>query len=334
MKNNLRMNNVLRGITLAGLGVGLVGISAGTAHADILLIAGNQGVVLQLDTDTGLVTFRGICSGPVSSMVVNDRTVFLGDQNGLVYTFDADTNQVTGAFAVPADANAMSWIGGELVVADSSGQLYYINPDTHEIIDSVTVTQTDIAAMGIDAGGVFVGGQSSLAVRAHIGQDEFDFFALCGSMINSMAFGSESMFLGGVSFGGVTSGTIYMFDKFAGGVEYSSAFDIESDASAMVTVGQLLYIAGTDGLVHEMDTATGIILRVFDTGIHIDAMTPESGLASCPADYDASGQLDFFDISRFIDLFKAQLNPADTNGDGVFDFFDISSFIRNYTDGC
>lgn len=333
MKDKSQMNSLQRGLILAGC-VALIGTAAGTTQAEILLIAGNQGVVHQLDTDTGVVTFRGVCSGPVSSMIVNDGTLFLGDQNGVVYTFDVDTDQVTDAFIVPADASAMSWIADELVVADSGGELYYINPVTHAVVDSVIVTDTDITAMGIDAGGVFVGGQSSLAVRAHIGQDDFSFFAACGSLINSMAFGSDSMFLGGIGFGGSTTGTVYLFNKFAGGVEYTGAFDIESDATAMVSTGQNLYIAGSDGLVHEMDTSTGAVLRVFDTGIHIDAMTPQAGLVSCPADYDASGNLDFLDISRFIELFTTQLVPADTNGDGEFDFLDIRSFIMNYSGGC
>ncbi len=334
MDKKTPINSALRGLALAGCGIGMIGASAGTSHAEVLLFAGNQGVVHQLDTDTGVVTFRGVCSGPVSSMVVQDGTVFLGDANGLIYTFDAATDLVTGAFVVPADASAMSWIGDELVVADSSGDLHTINPETQQVVDTISVAGTDITAMGIDAGGVFVGGQSSLAVRAHIGQEDFSFFAACGSLINSMAFGSDNMFLAGVGFGGSTVGTVYLFDKFAGGVEYTGAFGIDSDASAMVAVDQMLYIAGSDGVIHEMDPATGTVLRTFETGIHIASMTPADGLTSCPADYDASGDLDFPDVSRFIDLFTNRLVPADTNGDGEFDFLDIRRFITNYTSGC
>ncbi len=319
-------------IAIAAAGLALA--TAGVAHAEILLLAGNQGVIHQLDTDTGEVTFRGVCAGPVSSMVVSDNTLYLGDENGSVYAFDVDTNLVAGAFNVPADASAMSWIGDQLVVADSGGEILYIDTDSHQVVDSTEVISTDITAMGLDAGGLFVGGQSTLAVRSHIGQDDFTFFAACGSMINSMAFGPDTMFLAGTGFAGPTDGTVYLFDKFAGGIEYSGTHSVESDVTAMVSLGRTLYIAGSDGMIHEMDTNTGEITNVIDAGINIQAMTPAAGLTSCPADYDASGQLDFLDISRFLELYTGRIVPADMNGDSNFDFLDISRFIRIYSSGC
>lgn len=307
---------------------------AGAAQAETLLIAGSQGVVHELDTVTGAVNFRGVCSGPVSSMIVRDGTLYLGDHSGTVYTFDVATNFVTDAFFVPADASAMSWIGDELVVADSNGSIHYIDPTTHAVNNSVEILDTDITAIGIDAGGLFVGGFSSLAVRAPIGQDDFNFFAACGSMINSMAFGSDTLFLGGIAFGGAQSGTVYLFNKFEGGIEYSGTHAVDSDATSMISADGMLYIAGSDGMVHEMDPATGDILRVFDTGIDIQAMTPESGFISCPADYDASGDLNFLDVSRFVDLYTNRFVPGDTNGDSSFNFLDISNFLNIYNGGC
>ena len=319
-------------LTLAAAGLALA--ITGVAQAEILLLAGNQGVIHQLDTDTGEVTFRGVCAGPVSSMVVSDATLYLGDENGSVYAFDVNTNLVTGAFNVPADASAMSWIADQLVIADSGGEIFYVDTVSNQIVDSTVITTTDITAMGLDAGGLFVGGQSTLALRSHIGQDDFTFFAACGSMINSMAFGPDTMFLAGTGFAGPTDGTVYLFDKFAGGIEYSGTHSVESDVSAMVSLGRTLFIAGTDGMIHQMDTATGEITDVIDAGINIQAMTPAAGLTSCPADYDASGGLDFLDISRFLELYTGRVVPADMNGDGNFDFLDISRFIRIYSNGC
>jgi outer membrane protein assembly factor BamB len=307
---------------------------AGAAQAETLLIAGSQGVVHELDTVTGEVNFRGICGGPVNSMIVRDGTLYLGDHNGTVYTFDVATNIVTSAFSVPADASAMSWVGDELVVADSGGTVHYIDSTTHAVNSSVEITETDITAIGIDAGGLFVGGFSTVAVRSPLGQNAFSFFAACGSMINSMAFGSDTMFLGGIAFGGAEAGTVYLFDKFEGGIEYSGTHAVDSDATAMINAEGMLYIAGSDGKVHEMDPTTGTIARVFDTGIDIQAMTPESGFVSCPADYDASGDLNFLDVSRFMDLYTTRLIPGDTNGDSSFNFLDISNFLNVYTGGC
>jgi outer membrane protein assembly factor BamB len=310
---------------------------AGTAHsvnAETILFAGDQGVVHALDTVTGEVTFRGVCSGPVSSMVVHDGTLYLGDNNGVFYNYDVATNLVQSAFFVDTDASAMTWLGDKLVIADSSGRVDYIDPSTGEVDHSVENLTTDITAIGIDAGGLFVGGVSSLALRAHIGQDSFDFFAACGSQIQSMAFGSDTMFLGGTHFFGDLNGTVYLFDKFEGGVNYSGTHDVASDVTAMVVADAMLYIGGTDGIIHEMNPQTGEIARTFDTGINIQAMTPETGIVSCPADYDADGDLDFNDVSNFINLYNNQLIPGDTTGDGIFNYFDISQFLNYFNGGC
>jgi outer membrane protein assembly factor BamB len=329
-RRNKTMNKAQLIATIAGATLAI----ASSANAETLIFAGNQGVIHELDTVTGEVTFRGVCSGPVSSMIVNDNTLYLGDHNGTVYAYDIDTNFVVDAFSVPSDANAMAWLADQLVVADSSGEINYIDATTHEVIDTTTAPGTDVTAMGIDAGGLFVGGQSSIALRTHIGQDDYEFFAACGSLINSIAFGSDEMYLGGIAFGGAESGTVYIFDKFAGGIVYTGTHGVESDVTSMVYSDGFLYIAGSDGVIHEMDPTTGVISRTFETGIDIQAMTPESGAVSCPSDYDASGELNFLDISRFIELFNEELVPADTNGDNQFNFFDISTFIENLAGGC
>lgn len=306
----------------------------GVAQSDIVLFAGAQGVIQQLDTETGEVTFRGICGGPVTSMVVHDSILYLGENTGVIYTFDMETNLLADAFVVDSDANAMSAIGDQLVIADSDGEVSYFDTTTFEIVNTMTVQGTDITAIGFDAGGIFTGGFSSLAMRSHIGQNNFEFFAACGSMINSMAFGPEFLYIGGIAFSGSETGTVYVFNKFAGGSQYYAVHAVNSDANAMVNLGDMLYIAGSDGVIHEMNTRNGVIERTFNTGIDIQAMTPESGHVSCPADYDASGDLNFLDISLFIDLFTNQLAPGDTNGDGLFNFFDISEFLRIYRGGC
>lgn len=316
--------------TIAGAAM----LAVPAANAETLLFAGPGGTVHALDTVTGDVTFRGVCSGPVTSMAVHDGTLYLGDHNGSVYAYDVATNLVTGAMGLASDANAMTWLGDQLVVADSAGRVDYVDPATGLVDHSVNITSTDITAVGIDAGGLFVGGASSVAMRAHIGQDNFLFFAACGSQIQSMAFGADVMYLGGIAFFGADAGTVYLFDKFEGGVNYTGTHSVDSDVTSMVISGGMLYIAGSDGNIHEMDPDTGTIARVFHTGIDIQAMTPEQGLQSCPADYDANGQLNFLDVSRFIDLFTNQQIPGDTNGDGMFDFFDISEFIRIYSGGC
>ena len=56
--------------------------------------------------------------------------------------------------------------------------------------------------------------------------------------------------------------------------------------------------------------------------------------ASCPADLNGDGNLDFFDISAFLNAFANQDPIADFNGDGNFDFFDVSAFLNAFSAGC
>ena len=54
----------------------------------------------------------------------------------------------------------------------------------------------------------------------------------------------------------------------------------------------------------------------------------------CTADFNGDGVLSFFDISAFIQAFKAMDPVADLTQDGIFNFFDISAFIQAYSMGC
>lgn len=307
---------------------------AGTAQAEVILLGGPLGIVHQLDTDTGAVAFRGTCGGPINSMVSANNTLFIGDQSGTVYTLDLETDQITGAFATQSDANAMAWLNDQLLVADSNGTIDFIDPDTHQVDNTLTVLGTDITALGIDSGGLFTGGHSTLAQRTQIGQENFQAFAACAAMINSMTFGPDTLFLGGIEFGPEAEGTIYLFNKFEGGVEYTGNHSIDSDSTAIIYAQGLLYIGGSDGIIHEMNPSTGAVLRTFDTGIDIQAMAQENPTPSCPADFNATGDTDYYDVSQFISLFQNRLVPADINGDGNFDFFDISGFLSLFTAGC
>ncbi len=55
---------------------------------------------------------------------------------------------------------------------------------------------------------------------------------------------------------------------------------------------------------------------------------------TCLTDFYIDGELDFFDVSAFLDAFQTQDPMADLNGDGNFNFFDVSMFIVEYQSGC
>ncbi|MBO6514141.1 MAG: c-type cytochrome [Phycisphaerales bacterium] len=57
-------------------------------------------------------------------------------------------------------------------------------------------------------------------------------------------------------------------------------------------------------------------------------------LLSCSVDLNQDQNLDFFDISAFLDAFVTQAAIADWNSDGNFDFFDVSAFLNAFMRGC
>lgn len=315
----------------------LLCIAAGTmvaaAGADELLVTTEIGIVQTIDLATGTAGFRGVCTGSVSSLAVADGVIYLGSADGNVYVYDLDSNQIVDSFLVDSDNNAMAWLGDELVIGGSSGELLFVDPADGSVNHSIPQVGTDITAIGVDAGGMFVGGHTSLALRSHLGQDSFQFFAACGSMINGMAFGNTTMYLVGSHFGG-NGGTVYKFDKFVGGVSYTGTYDVDNNASTVLWHNGLLYVGGDDGSVLELDPATGDVKRSFNFVLPITGIAPADGLVSCAADYDASGTLNFFDVQKFVELYLGHLPAGDTTGDGLFNFFDIQHYIDLYNTGC
>ncbi|MBO6513604.1 MAG: hypothetical protein JJ974_06555, partial [Phycisphaerales bacterium] len=55
---------------------------------------------------------------------------------------------------------------------------------------------------------------------------------------------------------------------------------------------------------------------------------PGDVVIDCLTDLNSDGEVDFFDVSFFLD------HRVDFNGDTVFDFFDISHFLTEYAVGC
>ena len=56
--------------------------------------------------------------------------------------------------------------------------------------------------------------------------------------------------------------------------------------------------------------------------------------ASCPADLDSNGRLDFADLGLFLSGFGAGLAVADLNGDAAVNFLDVSAFLEAFGRGC
>ncbi len=55
---------------------------------------------------------------------------------------------------------------------------------------------------------------------------------------------------------------------------------------------------------------------------------------SCVADFNADGELDFFDVQAFLAAFAAGDPAADLTGEGRLDFFDVQAFLAAFSAGC
>ena len=83
------------------------------------------------------------------------------------------------------------------------------------------------------------------------------------------------------------------------------------------------------------DTQTLLILDFAARDVYV--LRPFGG-ATCPCDSPANincdDQLNFFDVSAFIQAFNAQDAIGDFNNDGLYNFFDVSEFISVFNQGC
>ncbi|MGV6815039.1 MAG: PQQ-dependent sugar dehydrogenase [Phycisphaerales bacterium] len=90
------------------------------------------------------------------------------------------------------------------------------------------------------------------------------------------------------------------------------------------------------GELYTTDVFSGQVFKIINTNPVDDNNNgiPDSCENPCPADLNGDGELNFFDISAFLNAFNAQDPIADFTGDGNFNFFDVSGFLNAYNAGC
>lgn len=59
-----------------------------------------------------------------------------------------------------------------------------------------------------------------------------------------------------------------------------------------------------------------------------------NGMKSCPADFKPDGNLNFFDVAKFIQTYLDNDTLADMNGDLELDAMDVLDFLNAYSNGC
>lgn len=314
------------------LGTSLVVLASAfsAAQAERVLVGSEWGTVVELDTDTGLTTFRGVCGGPITSMASAAGSLYLGDTWGRVYILDLETDLLTGNFMTDIDVRALAATEEAIFVGGADGELQRFDPETYEMVGSAVLSWTDISSLVIVGNELFSGGLSTFAQRAPIDQaldtSAQTFFAACGGSISSMAAQGEDLFLG------ATNGSVYRYGMATGSLGGYYQAGVDSRAMIALPGGRLL-IADSDGTVVMTDPIAEEIIAEFDLNMPIGGMLLISE-PTCAADIDNSGSVDIDDVLAFIDAAATGNASADLDGSGSINVDDMLMFVDLFTAGC
>ncbi|MFG0313795.1 MAG: Ig-like domain-containing protein, partial [Phycisphaerales bacterium] len=91
--------------------------------------------------------------------------------------------------------------------------------------------------------------------------------------------------------------------------------------------------SGMDSFTYRsMTTIAGVAEPVYSNPATVVIQIPSAGCGL--ADFNADGELNFFDVSAFLVAYQNEDAQADLNDDGLFNFFDVSAFLTAYGAGC
>ena len=271
---------------------------------------GNDGTYYEVEASEGLSSsvegrFNAFAMSPVNL----SRLITL--------SVDNDVTDSIGAFSgdLNIDNLDVTTQGGAGNGANDVNDMVFVNIDVYNPTNASFEDGADTNELSIDLGTVSMGSGDF--------SQSFAFF----NIADGGAFGapmdveliSSSGDTGEITTNFVTSSSIE--SGSSAGFEAMISDTDEGEFSASFTF--LVY--NDRGLFGSLAAADELILDV-------------SGVVSkggCPADFaEPMGELDFFDVSAFLDLFGAQDAAADLTGDGEWDFFDVSAFLDVFGSGC
>lgn len=122
---------------------------------------------------------------------------------------------------------------------------------------------------------------------------------------------------------GLSSGSVCIFD-----------LQSRSIIEKVVPASSEPFLAFGSSVAIEDETLVVGAQGVSSTGFIGSAFVFDLSFACSAADFDGSGDLNFFDVSRFIEQYLAGNPAADINGDGALNNFDVSEFIKIFNMGC
>ncbi len=129
---------------------------------------------------------------------------------------------------------------------------------------------------------------------------------------------------------GLTLGTVFDFDiKLING--RLEAFVGSSGAEAADNVYRLIDLTG-DGDFNDAGETTRFAIG--NAAAFPETLRTICVLKSCSADFNADGEVDFFDYLDFVDSFSSTAPSADFNQDSTIDFFDYLDFVDAFSVGC
>lgn len=280
-----------------------------------------------------------------------------GDFSGSAYVFDATTGQQI-AKLLPSDGAEQDWFGESVAISgttaivgsvydddngNASGSAYLFNTTTGQQIakllpddgaaeewfgESVAISGTTalVGARWDDENGTASGAAYlfDTITGQQIAKLLPDDGVVGGQFGRSVAFSGDTALVGasGDNDNGEFSGSAYLFDATTG---QQIVKLLPSDGAERDKFGVSVALSGT----------TVVVGAYFD-----DENGTDSGSAYvftpsfCPADLTGDDEVDFLDISAFLDAFANTQPLADLNGDGFYDFLDISDFLTAFAAGC
>lgn len=324
-------------------GVAFVRDHGGTIHAVDVTDPGQMAVLAAwVDPSLGVVLDTTVSGG----LMVN--TIGLGGLSVLDVSSPAAPVQLAQVQPAPGRSFRKVAIEGDLVAAAGYLQSPGADSDTVYLIDlsdphapgtlSAWTARSEIAGMSFHGQGLLVVAESSsnglefdtaasVAVldlsdpQSAVLSDRRVFPVPAGSFWNSD--------LRAVS---ATEGRVYLSGMFGGLMDSRAGVTVlELDANGQL--GRHIS-AHAQGAATDVEVIGGTVAVATTSGL---ALFDRAGCANpCAADLAAPfGELNFFDVAAFLDLYAAQDPAADLSAPfGVWNFFDVSAFLDAYNSGC
>ncbi len=223
---------------------------------------------------------------------------------GMAYSNDGSVAYVTttvGAFVriLTVDADTGAMIAMNNIITDSLSSLAVV-PEGHP-----TLTPGDLYGLGLSGGG-------SLRLL-HIDLDSNT--VISNQFVTGIGFNPQ--FETGLDF--ASDGTLYALIQ---GFDQISPDQFVEISSHLYTIDPASGASNDLGVVEGDGTWDAVTLVV------------DEGAGACPADLTGDGELNFFDVSAFLNAYASSDPIADFTGDGLYDFFDVSAFLGAYNAGC